>query len=113
MATERHRKPENYLSAITRNGNGLSVERPLDPETQAMEALLMGLRLAEGLDLERVAARSGVAQSALINDVATDRLIGLGLVQREGLQITVTPQGMPLLDAILAEVVAIEPAAVA
>ena len=113
MATERHRKPENYLSAIIRNGNGLSVERPLDPETQAMEALLMGLRLAEGLDLERVAARSGVAQSALIDDVATDRLIGLGLVQREGLQITVTPQGMPLLDAILAEVVAIEPAAVA
>jgi putative oxygen-independent coproporphyrinogen III oxidase len=113
MATERHRKPENYLSAIIRNGNGLSVERPLEPETQAMEALLMGLRLAEGLDLERVAARSGIAQSALIDDVATDRLIGLGFVQREGQQITVTPQGMPLLDAILAEVVAIEPAAVA
>ncbi|MFN3820573.1 radical SAM family heme chaperone HemW [Blastomonas sp.] len=113
MATERHRKPENYLSAIDRNGNGLSVERPLDPETQAMEALLMGLRLAEGLNLDRVAQRSGVAQSALIHDAATDRLIRLGFVLREGQRITVTPQGMPLLDAILAEVVAIEPAAVA
>lgn len=113
MATERHRKPENYLSAITRNGNGLSVERPLDAETQATEALLMGLRLAEGLDLERVAARSGVAKSALIDDGAADRLISLGSVQRAGDHLTVTPQGMPLLDAILAEVVAIEPAAVA
>ncbi|MFN3473775.1 MAG: radical SAM family heme chaperone HemW [Blastomonas sp.] len=113
MATERHRKPENYLSAITRNGNGLSVERPLDAETQATEALLMGLRLAEGLDLERVAARSGVAKSALIDDGAADRLISLGFVQRAGDHLTVTPQGIPLLDAILAEVVAIEPAAVA
>ena len=112
MATERHRKPENYLSAIGRNGNGLSVERPLDAETQAMEALLMGLRLAEGLDIARVSDRSGVPQSALIHDIAADRLAQLGFVEREGTRITVTPQGMPLLDAILAELVAIEPAAV-
>ncbi|MDM7956742.1 radical SAM family heme chaperone HemW [Blastomonas sp.] len=111
MATERHRKPENYLSAITRNGHGLSVERPLDAETQATEALLMGLRLAEGIDLERIAQLSGVPQPSLIDEAATDRLVALGLVERSGQHITVTPQGMPLLDAILAEVVAIEPAA--
>lgn len=113
MATERHRKPENYLSAIARNGHGLSIERTLDPETQAMEALLMGLRLAEGLDLERVADRSGVPLSALIDDLAAERLTRLGLLDRDGARITVTPQGMPLLDAILADVVAIEPATVA
>jgi putative oxygen-independent coproporphyrinogen III oxidase len=112
MATERHRKPENYLSAIDRNGHGLSVERPLDPETQAMEALLMGLRLAEGLDIARVADRSGVSQATLIDDSAANRLARLGFIERDDAHITVTPQGMPLLDAILAELVAIEPAAV-
>lgn len=112
MATERHRKPENYLSAIARNGHGLSVERPLDPETQAMEALLMGLRLAEGLDISRVADRSRVSQATLIDDSAANRLARLGFIERDDAHITVTPQGMPLLDAILAELVAIEPAAV-
>ena len=109
LATERHRKPENYLSAIERNGHGLSVERPLDAETQATEALLMGLRLAEGVDLARVAAQSGIAASRLIDGKAADRLVDLGFVVRHDEHITVTEQGMPLLDAILADLVAIEP----
>jgi putative oxygen-independent coproporphyrinogen III oxidase len=111
MATERHRKPENYLSAVARNGHGLSVERPLDAETRATEALLMGLRLAEGVDLDRIAHLSGIPRAGLVDEAATDRLVTLGLVARRNEHITVTPQGMPLLDAILAEVVAIEPAA--
>lgn len=109
LATERHRKPENYLSAVTRNGHGLSVERPLDAPTQAMEALLMGLRLGEGVDLDRVASRSGIARGRLIDEKAADRLVKLGLVERAQARMTVTPQGMPLLDAVLAELVAIEP----
>jgi len=109
LATERHRKPENYLSAVGRNGHGLSVERPLDAATRATEALLMGLRLAEGVDLARVAAQSGIAASRLIDGKAADRLVHLGLVERAGEHVTVTGKGMPLLDAILAELVAIEP----
>ena len=109
LATERHRKPENYLSAIDRNGHGLSVERPLDAATRAMEALLMGLRLTEGVELSRIAAATGLAQAQLIDAKATEKLTSLGLVETKGDRITVTEQGMPLLDAILAELVAIEP----
>lgn len=113
MATERHRKPENYLSAMTRNGNGLSVERPLAAATQATEAMLMGLRLAEGLDLGALAIRTGIRQSELIDASAVHRLDQLGLVKAQGDCLTVTPAGMPVLDAILAQVVAIEPDAAA
>lgn len=109
LATERHRKPENYLSAIVRNGHGLSIERPLDAATQATEALLMGLRLAEGVDLDRIAMQSGITASRLIDGRAADRLVELGLIAREDQRVTVTERGMPLLDAILAEIVAIEP----
>lgn len=111
LATERHRKPENYLAAIQRNGHGLSIERPLDPATKATEALLMGLRLGEGIDLDRIAVQSGVSASRLVDDTAADRLTTLGLIEREGQRVTVTERGMPLLDAILAEIVAIEPVA--
>lgn len=109
LATERHRKPENYLSAIDRNGHGLSVERPLDAETRATEALLMGLRLAEGVDLSRISAATGIAEVQLIGTNAAEKLAALGLVEGAGSHVTVTEQGMPLLDAILAELVAIEP----
>ncbi|PXW75191.1 oxygen-independent coproporphyrinogen-3 oxidase [Blastomonas natatoria] len=109
LATERHRKPENFLSAVARNGHGLSVERQLDPATRAMEALLMGLRLAEGVDLANIARRTGVDQAALVDADALARLSALGLAASNGSQLVVTEQGMPLLDAILAELVAIEP----
>ncbi|HMS20284.1 MAG TPA: coproporphyrinogen III oxidase, partial [Sphingorhabdus sp.] len=57
MATQRHRKPENFLSAIERNAYGLQSETALDASTQAMEALLMGLRLREGVDIAALADR--------------------------------------------------------
>ena len=59
MRTMRHRKPENFLSAMRRNGHGLVEEAPLSPVEGADEALVMGLRLAEGVDAERIAERFG------------------------------------------------------
>ena len=55
-ATQRRRKPENWIEAITRNGHGIEAETPLVPHERAIEAMLMGLRLAEGVDLDRIAA---------------------------------------------------------
>ena len=42
-----------------------------------MEALLMGLRLAEGVDLARIAALSGVEEAALIDRAAAEKLAAL------------------------------------
>lgn len=106
-ATERHRKPENWIAAVHGHGHGIKAERVLTPETRAVEALLMGLRLAEGVDLARIAAMSGVAQGALVDAAAVARLAALGLVAHAGTRLTVLPAGMLLLDAILPELVAV------
>lgn len=103
LATVRRKKPENWLSAVERNGHGLEAEEPLAPETQASEALLMGLRLREGVDLARIAALAGTTPDALVDGRAVDRLPDL--IRREGDRLRVTEQGMLLLDAILPEVV--------
>src|SRR5690606_33359643 len=58
QATERHRKPENFLAAVERNSHGLKVESDLPGRERATEAMLMGLRLTEGVDLTRIEARS-------------------------------------------------------
>ncbi len=103
LATVRRRKPENWLSAITRNGHGLESEEPLAPAARASEALVMGLRLREGVDLARVADLAGRPIEAVVDERAIARLPDL--IRREGDRLRVTDQGMLLLDAILPEVV--------
>jgi putative oxygen-independent coproporphyrinogen III oxidase len=106
VATIRHRKPENWMSALARNGHGLSEERALEPAEQAGEALMMGLRLAEGVDLRALAARIGTPQAALVDTDAVAQLERHGLLRRDGDRLATTPAGMLLLDRILTEIVA-------
>ena len=105
MATRRHRKPENFLEAVARNGHGIAEERALVSREQAAEALLMGLRLREGVDLGAMAERFSLPAAALID---ADQLAfheKLGLVWHNGDRIGATSSGMPLLDALLGELV--------
>ena len=105
LATTRHRKPENWLAAVDSSGRGIVGERVLSASEQASEALLMGLRLAEGIDLALLASRFGIACEALID---ADRLAFYsvhGLVRQHGTRIIVTEAGMPLLDGLLGELV--------
>jgi len=74
-----------------------------------MEALLMGLRLREGVDLAAIGAATGLPEAALIDRAAAERLAGLGMLALDGPRVTLTARGAPLLDAVLAEIVAVEP----
>lgn len=107
-ATQRHKKPENFLSGIARNAHGISSEDALDAPSRATEALLMGLRLAEGVNLLRLSDRTDVAADDLLDMQAIDKIARLSLILRTGNHVTVTPQGMPLLDAILPQIVKVE-----
>ena len=105
FATLRHKKPENWLEAVAAQGHGLAGEQALGQREQASEALLMGLRLAEGVDLAELSDRFGLPQDALIDRKRFDFCAGLGLVGRSGDRIRVTAKGMPLLDALLGQLV--------
>ncbi|MDP1025745.1 radical SAM family heme chaperone HemW [Sphingomonas sp. KR1UV-12] len=104
LATVRHKKPENWMAAMARNGHGAQVEEPLAPHARATEALVMGLRLGEGVWLPRVAALAG--GTAPVDLAAVERLAAQGLVALDGERLKVTEAGALLLDAILTEVVA-------
>lgn len=110
-ATQRHKKPENYLSAVTRNGHGIQAEDKLGVNEQISEALLMGLRLYEGLDLQALENRFDVSAEAMIDMAAAKHLADIGLLSFDDKRLTILPKGMPLLDAILPEIVAIDMAA--
>jgi putative oxygen-independent coproporphyrinogen III oxidase len=95
FATQRHRKPENWLAAVARNGHGIVEETAVPPQDARIEQLLMGLRLAEGIKF----APDGLDLAAVT------RLERQGLLESNDDRLRATPRGMLLLDAILAEIV--------
>jgi putative oxygen-independent coproporphyrinogen III oxidase len=105
LATVRHRKPENWLAAIAAQGDGISEERSLGQREQAAEAMLMGLRLREGIDLAALAARFGNSADELCDPAKAAFYAKQGLLRREGTTLIVTDAGMPLLDGLLGELV--------
>jgi coproporphyrinogen III oxidase-like Fe-S oxidoreductase len=105
LATVRHRKPENFLGAVAREGHGIAEERKLGTREQAAEALLMGLRLREGIDPGAIARRFELDPAALIDCKRRDLYIAQGLLRETPDRLIVTDAGMPLLDALLGELV--------
>ena len=102
MRTMRHRKPENFLSAIRRKGDGLVEEERLSATESADEALVMGLRLSEGIDVGEMARRFGF--NAIVDWRKVDRLVGSGHLIRHEQRIAATARGRLLLDYMLAEI---------
>ena len=111
MRTVRHRKPENFLSALERNGHGIVEEAALSPVEAADEALVMGLRLSEGIDAAGIAERFGL--HTVVDWLRVERLVATGHLKREGTRIALTAQGRLLLDHILGEIAATQPKALA
>lgn len=105
VATTRHRKPENWLDAIDRSAHGINDTRDLGRREQASEAMLMGLRLGEGVDLDALAGRFGLTTAELCVSGKAAFYETQGLVWRQGDRLGVTDQGMALLDGLLAELV--------
>ena len=60
VATRRHRAPEPWAERVERDGHGTVEESLLSAADQAREMLVMGLRLREGIDPIRFAARTGM-----------------------------------------------------
>lgn len=105
VATVRHKKPENWMSALARNGHGAESETPLAPDMRRTEAMLMGLRLREGVDLAHIATLGACAIDDVIDQRAAQLLETEGLVIREGTRLRATDSGMPVLNAVIATLI--------
>jgi len=102
-ATETEKRPEAWLTRVETQGHGLIVDEKLTPGEQADEFLLMGLRLAEGIDLSRYTALSG-------RDLDPQRVSflrdGGAIETTDSGRLRVTQSGFPLLDAVVADLAA-------
>ena len=97
-ATEAWSNPQKWLDT-TEGALGEKERAALSGDDQASEFLMMGLRLAEGVDPSRYTALAG---RALPQD-RLDQLAELGMIEASNNRITVTRQGRMVLNAILSE----------
>ncbi len=105
FATRRHRAPEVWAERVERDGHGTTEETALPPVERAREMLLMGLRLAEGIDEARFAARTGIALDDSVDGDVLRQAIEEGYVARADGRLTALPEGRLRLDALLAVLV--------
>ncbi|MBV9460452.1 MAG: coproporphyrinogen III oxidase [Bradyrhizobium sp.] len=102
-ATATEKRPEAWLMRVEANGHGVTIDDELNREERADEFLLMGLRLAEGIDPKRYAALSG--RSLDERRIAILREEGAIIVDADG-RLRVTRSGFPVLDAVVADLAA-------
>lgn len=102
MRTARHRKPENFLRGLARHGHGIAEEQPLLPAEAADEALVMGLRLSEGIDADALARRIGVPE--ILDWGKVKQLCASGHLELEDRRVRASAAGRLVLDRVLAEI---------
>ena len=105
LATRRHRAPEPWAERVERQGHGTASEDPVPPGDRAREMLLMGLRLTDGVDRARFAARTGLALESALDQDTLRAALDEGYLAESGAGLRATREGRLRLDALLAVLV--------
>lgn len=100
-ATRRHRAPEEWALRVERDGHGTAGETLLSPEARGREAMLMGLRLAEGVDPDRIADRAGRRFAEVVDPAMLAALLEEGYLEWRAGRLAATMDGRLRLDALL------------
>uniref|UniRef100_UPI00404792A4 radical SAM family heme chaperone HemW n=1 Tax=Yoonia sp. TaxID=2212373 RepID=UPI00404792A4 len=95
-ATETPLAPGAWRALIDRTGSGEGSRSVLTQSDAATEFLLMGLRLSEGVDLNRLESEMFHRIIPKINGLSD-----IGMVEREQDRLRVTTRGRPVLNAVL------------
>jgi putative oxygen-independent coproporphyrinogen III oxidase len=104
-------QPQGYMdTALSLVGHepealrALESEREaLSPDTLLSESLMLGLRLAEGVDVERAAARTGASMWTSERRRSARRLIERGQLQEDGPRLSIPKPAWLFADGIISQ----------
>jgi len=104
--TTTRRKPEVWLEQVETEGHGRESETQVTPDERAEEALMMGLRLTEGVYAVNFRAATGLDLDVFVPRARSAPLEAAGLLYRDNLRLTATREGRAVLDGLLARLLA-------
>ena len=98
-ALHTHTSPQEWLDLVVKRGHGMRTPEPLSLEDQAVEYLMMSMRLTEGSDLRRYEALA----EQRFSSARVRQLEDIGMIETDGNTMKTTVKGRPLLNSVLAE----------
>jgi oxygen-independent coproporphyrinogen-3 oxidase len=105
-ATRQHRAPGIWLQRVGQLGHATRTDMPVDTDARVGEALMMGLRLTEGVDAARFERRVGCRLADVLDPAAAVRLAHAGFIEFDAAGLRATATGRQRLDAVLAALIA-------
>ncbi|WP_295134187.1 radical SAM family heme chaperone HemW [uncultured Reyranella sp.] len=105
-ATRRSSGPEAWLESVERTGHGTAETSTVEGQDLVEEALMMGLRLADGIDRATFASVTGVDPVEAIDATRLDPLVRAGFLEIDVTHLRATSEGRQRLNALLERLVA-------
>lgn len=99
--THQIHNPARWLEKVSEEGHGTAKRRPLNSEDRARELIMMGLRLTEGIDLQRFRILTGIDALNVIDTDALPLLVAGGLLIHTETHLRVSPTGRLVLNGVL------------
>jgi putative oxygen-independent coproporphyrinogen III oxidase len=103
VATSRHRAPEIWAELVEEKGHGATVEEEIGQLDRAREALLMGLRLSEGIGFENFFSRTGTNLLDAVDPAVLEQAVEENYLLLTPTHLVATAEGRKRLDALLPE----------
>jgi len=100
-ATRRASGPEAWLEAVERNGHGTAETTSVAGRDLVEEALMMGLRLADGIDRATFASVTGADPVEALGEARLAPLVAAGFLETADARLRATPTGRQRLNALL------------
>ena len=105
-ATRRASGPEAWLDAVERTGHGTAESTVVAGQDLVEEALMMGLRLADGIDRATFASVTGADPVAALGEARLAPLVEAGFLEIRPDRLSATPAGRQRLNALLERLIA-------
>jgi oxygen-independent coproporphyrinogen-3 oxidase len=106
FAAEDHRAPEVWLEHVKTQGHGRRVQDEINLETAKREALMMGLRLTQGIDRAAWQKKFGESLDNFLPAEKIARLKDENYIANDVQNFKATSAGLQRLNAILAYIAA-------
>lgn len=101
LATQRLKPPQQWLKRVKDTGHGSQSETHVSPRNRAIEMVMTGLRLTNGLDLSNVERVTGLRVFEIISEANMQNLESEGLLDLSSHMLRTTDRGRLVLNSII------------
>lgn len=104
LATHQIHAPEAWLEALRQKGHGTAKQRRLSDAERAQELLILGLRLSDGIALDRLHARTGIYLADHLDIDQVNSLVQAGFLSLSKTHLKATGAGRVRLNAVIEKI---------